>query len=278
MNLEELNDYDQSQVGLTNRAQKLVKEITTVAPALSNSGTTILSRYHLQTIGENIKRGSREATKIVYNDGRFLADLKSTSAHELVESLIVHNKAENDNGGVKQAIVLEGKKTMLIAPAGILKTQMVDESTGLMTDYVINEFNFDLSNQGEVIPVSKIYALPAHQVPVLDSIPEALAELTRGIGWFDGGLNSNDPKFQEYVETFPDGFFVYKRRLFCVMKITPSGDKKIAVSNSKSPSTSEDLEGFIKIKLEKTFDPEEGGLPESYYKLQFPPNPDSENA
>ena len=279
MNLEELNDYDQSQVGLTNRAQKLVKEITTVAPALSNSGTTILSRYHLQTIGENIKRRSREATKIVYNDGRFLADLKNTSVPELVKNLIVHNKAEEDNGGVKKAIVKEKKSIILMAPSGILKARMFDESTRVMTENVIVEEDFNIIENGKVSPVTMIFTLPAHQVPVLDSIPEALAELTRGIDCFEGGFKSNDPKFKESIETLPKGFFIYKRRIFCVMKIAPTGDKKISLYQPKDTTKNQEaLDGFIRIHATKPYEPEEVELPESYYKLKFPPNLNFEQA
>ena len=279
MNNQQLDNYDRSQVELTSRAQIFVQELKTIDPALNNPLITILPKYNLQAISQGISERAKQATQVLFNDGRFLADLKNTSVPELVKNLIVHNKAEEDNGGVKQAIMLERTKKMLIAPYGILKTQMVDKATGLMTDYVINEENFNIDEEGTVSPVSMIFTLPAHQVPVLDSIPAPIEEFTRGVGGFMGGFNSYDPEFQQYIETFPNGFFIYKRRIFCVVKVAPVGNQKISLYHPKDVTENkETLDGFIRIHAIRAYDPEEGGLPESYYKLQFPPNPDSENA
>ena len=273
MNNQQLDNYDRSQVELTNRAKRLVQIMQTVCP-INNIPNDALIQMRC-----DIEKRFLAASRMVHNDGRFLADLKNTSVPELVKNLIVHNKAEEDNGGVKQAIMLERTKKMLIAPYGILKTQMVDKATGLMTDYVINEENFNIDEEGTVSPVSMIFTLPAHQVPVLDSIPAPIEEFTRGVGGFMGGFNSYDPEFQQYIETFPNGFFIYKRRIFCVVKVAPVGNQKISLYHPKDVTENKDtLDGFIRIHAIRAYDPEEGGLPESYYKLQFPPNPDSENA
>ena len=273
MNLEELNAYDQSQVDLTRRAQLKVRRLQKIISAKSHSNRA------LKAIIENVSEEVSQASKIAYNDGRFLAGLENTSLDTILKPLIPIYEAKENNGGVRKSILIEIDEIGVIESKGILKTQVFDKSTGLMTEHVIAKESFNIDNQGVMNPVSKIYALPAHQVPVLESIPEPLEKFTGGTERFIGIFNSSHPKFPNYIENFPDGFFIYERRLFCVMKVSLTENKKPSLCpTADNPPNNQKLNKFIKIHATKPYEPEEVELPESYYKLKFPPNLNFEQA